>query len=142
MELEKQIQTFMVDLDVDSKNSSVAGQALDMCLKLVAPEYSEIPWNRYKEFMLFLEERNVNPVLFAYKDARFGCLSRAAAVFLHHWQDLKDLMSANPGVNNRLACLVREVMELPYLIPVFLVFACFGKPLVFFKLIKVLLNLG
>ena len=130
MELEKQIQTFMVDLDVDSKNSSVAGQALDMCLKLVAPEYSEKPWNRYKEFMLFLEERNVNPVLFAYKDARFGCLSRAAAVFLHHWQDLKDLMSANPGVNNRLACLVREVMELPYLIPVFVVFACFGVHMV------------
>ena len=55
MELEKQVQTFMVDLDVDSKNSSVAGQALDMCLKLVAPEYSEKPWNKYKEFMLLLE---------------------------------------------------------------------------------------
>ena len=29
---------FMVGLDVDSKNSSVAGTALDIMLKLVAPE--------------------------------------------------------------------------------------------------------
>ena len=130
MELEKQVQTFMVDLDVDSKNSSVAGQALDMCLKLVAPEYSEKMWNKYSEFMLFLEEKKVKPVLFAYKDARFGCLSRAAAVLIHHWSDLKEFMAANPGINNRLACLVREVMELPYLLPVFVVFACFGVHMV------------
>ena len=130
MELEKQVQMFMVDLDVDSKNSSVAGQALDMCLKLVAPEYSEKMWNRHKEFLMFLEERETQPVLFAYKDARFGCLSRAAAVLIHHWTDLKDFLAANPGVNNRLACLVREVMELPYLLPVFAVWACYGVHLV------------
>ena len=132
MELEKQVQTFMVDLDVDSKNSSVAGQALDMCLKLVAPEYSEKPWNKYKEFMLYLEEKKVKTVLFAYKDARFGCLSRAAAVLIHHWSDLREFMAANPGINNRLACLVREVMELPYLLPVFVVFACFGVHMVIY----------
>lgn len=130
MELEKVVHTFMVDLEVDSKSSSVAGQALDMCLKLVAPEYSEKMWNRYKEFVVFLKEREVQPVLFAYKDARFGCLSRAAAVLLHHWTDLKDFLAAFPGINNRLACLVREVMELSYLIPVFVVWACFGVHLV------------
>ena len=83
IELEKLVQTFMVDLDVDSKSSSVAGQALDMCLKLVAPEYIEKMWNRYKYFIVFLEHREVQPVLFAYKDVRFGCLSRAAAVLLY-----------------------------------------------------------
>jgi hypothetical protein len=112
MELEKLVQTFMVDLDVDTKSSSVAGQALDMCLKLVAPEYSEKMWNRYKEFIVFLEEREVKPVLFAYKDARFGCLSRAAAVLLYHWTDLRDFLAAFPSINNRLACLVREVNPL------------------------------
>ena len=31
---------FMVSLDISSENSSVAGLALDILLKLVAPEYS------------------------------------------------------------------------------------------------------
>ena len=80
--------------------------------------------------MVFLEERGVKPVLFAYKDARFGCLSRAAAVLLHHWTDLSDFLAAFPEINNRLACLVREVMALSYLTPVFITWACFGVHLV------------
>lgn len=90
-----------------------------MCLKLVAPGY--------------IEEREVQPVLFVYKDARFGCLSRAAAMLLYHWTDLRDFLTAFPGINNRLACLAREVMELPYLIPVFVVWACFGVHMVGFN---------
>ena len=46
MELEKLVQTSMVDLDVDSKNSSVAGQSLDMCLNLVAPPLSRSTYSR------------------------------------------------------------------------------------------------
>ena len=38
MDLDRLVQTFIVDLDVDSNNSSVDGQALNMCLKLIAPE--------------------------------------------------------------------------------------------------------
>lgn len=48
METEQEVKGFMVDLDYDSKNSSLAGQALDMILHLVAPEYSHKPWNRNK----------------------------------------------------------------------------------------------
>uniref|UniRef100_A0AAV2MI12 Uncharacterized protein n=1 Tax=Knipowitschia caucasica TaxID=637954 RepID=A0AAV2MI12_KNICA len=94
MKMEQVLQSFMVDLDVDSKNASVAGQALDMCLKLVAPEYAHKPWNRYKEFLHFLEQKQ------------------------------------NPHINNRLACLVKEVMELPYLKVVLVVFDCLGVHLV------------
>ena len=47
----------MVDLDVDSEDDTVAGQALNMCLKLIAPEYSARPKNKYKEFLMFLVER-------------------------------------------------------------------------------------
>ena len=88
------------------------------------------PGTSTKSSCCCLREKKVKPVLFAYKDARFGCLSRAAAVLIHHWFDLKEFMAANPGINNRLACLVREVMELPYLLPVFVVFACFGVHMV------------
>jgi hypothetical protein len=38
-----------------------------------------------------------------------------------------------PSINDRLAWLVSEVMELPYLIPVFVVWACFGVHLVGFN---------
>lgn len=130
MGLDKLVQSFMVDLDVDSKNSSVAGQALDMCLKLVAPKYNAKLWNKYKEFMAFLEERGAMAVLFSYKDSRFGCLSRAAAVLLYHWPHLCEFLALNPSINNRLVCLVREVMELSYLKPVLAVFACLGVHLV------------
>ena len=128
MGLDKLVQSFMVDLDVDSKNSSVAGQALDMCLKLVAPEYSAKPWNKYKEFLMFLEERGAKDVLFSYKDSRVGCLSRAAAVLLYHWPHLCEFLAVNPNINNRLACLVREVMKLSYLKQVLAVFACLVEP--------------
>ena len=38
MKMEEVVKFFMVDLDYDTKNSSIAGQALDMVLCLVAPE--------------------------------------------------------------------------------------------------------
>ena len=75
MKMDQVLKGFMVELEIDTKNSSLEGQALDMCLKLVAPEYSHKPWNRNKECIYFLEQRNVSSVLFAYKDNRFGCLS-------------------------------------------------------------------
>eukprot|EP00058_Branchiostoma_floridae_P018115 XP_002603604.1 hypothetical protein BRAFLDRAFT_93148 [Branchiostoma floridae] len=130
MKMEQVLKGFMVDMEVESKNTSLAGQSLDMCLKLVAPEYSHKPWNRYKPFLLFLEQRNVSNVLFAYKDNRFGCLSRAAAVLIHIYDHLVEFLRQNPHINNRLACLVREVLELPYLKVVLVVFACLGVHLV------------
>ena len=130
MKMEQVLKGFMVDMECHSKNTSVAGQALDMCLKLVAPEYAHKPWNRYNEFLVFLKQRQVSSVLFAYKDNRFGCLSRAAAVLLYNYDHLTDFLKQNPHINNRLACLVREVLDLPYLKVVLAVFACLGVHLV------------
>ena len=126
MKMEQILKGFMVDLELDTKNASLAGQALDMCLKLVAPEFAHKPWNRYKEFVHFLQERHVSSVLFAYKDSRFGCLSRAAAVLIYIYDHLADFLRQNPQINNRLACLVREVLVLPYLKVALVVFACLG----------------
>ena len=130
MKMDELVQGFMVDLDVDSKNGSVAGHSVDMCLLLVAPEYNAKPWNKNKQFLQFLDERGAHEVLFSFKDSRFGCLSRAAAVLLFHWEHLKEFLALNPSINNCLACLVREVMELPYLQPVLAVIACLGVHLV------------
>ena len=65
MKMDQVLKGITVEFEIDTKNSSLAGQALDMCLKLVAPEYSHKPWNGHKEFIHFLEQRNVSSVLFA-----------------------------------------------------------------------------
>ena len=126
MKVEQILQKFMVAMKLDSKHGSLAGQALDMCLKLVAPEYRHKPWNYYKKFVNYLQQKNVPVTLFSYKDKRFGCLSQAAGVLLHLMPHLMDFLSSNPQINNCLACLVREVLELPYLKVVYVVFAAIG----------------
>ena len=117
---------FMVSLDISSKNSSIAGLALDIMLKLVAPEYSFKQWNYYSQFCLFLEGQGLEPVMFSYKDQRFGCLSRAAAVMLYLFEPLEDFLKENPQIVNKLSCLARDLLQLPYLKTIFLVYASLG----------------
>ena len=80
----------MPALPLDSKNGSMAGHSI-MCMRLVAPEYNAKPLNKNKQFLQFLDDRGANAVLFIFKDSRFGCLSRAAAVLLFHWEHLKEV---------------------------------------------------
>ena len=130
MKMEQVLKGFLVDLEIDTKNSSMAGQAIDISLKLVASEYSHKPWNHHDEFLLYLKQRNISNMLFAYKVNRFGCLSWAAAVLLYYYYHLTSYLDQNPGVNNRLACLSREVLALPYLKPVLSTLALLGIYLV------------
>lgn len=130
MKMENILSHFIVDLDFDSKNGSFSGQALDMMLKFVAPEFDQKMWNYYKLFDNFLKNNEIKNVLFAYKDHRFGCLSRAAAVLLYNYEWLALFLQAHPQITNRLACLVRNLLELPYIKVVFTVFAAFGVHLV------------
>ena len=68
MKIDEDLKQFMVGMELDSKNGSLAGQALDMILKLVAPEFSHKMWNYYKQFTSYLETKGVKSTLFAYKD--------------------------------------------------------------------------
>ena len=70
MKLEHIIKNFMVDLEMDSKNGSFAAQSLDMCLRLVAPEYSHKPWNYNNLYVNHIEQQQVDLTLFCYKDQR------------------------------------------------------------------------
>ena len=80
MKLELVVKNFMVDIDMDSKKSSFAGQALDMCLRLVAPEYSNKPWNYNHLYINHLHQEGADMTLFCYKDQQFGALSKACGV--------------------------------------------------------------
>ena len=130
MKLETVIAKFMIAIDLDSKHHSLASQALDMCLKLVAPEYVQKPWNYYKQYRCYLENKEVEFSLFSYKDHRFGCLSRAAAVLLHNYEHLSSFLDENPQISNKLACGVRELLNLPYLKVIFCAFASLGVQLI------------
>ena len=55
MGLPKLFSKFMCSMELDSKNRSLAGQALDMMLRLVAPEYRHKSWNYYGQFTTYLE---------------------------------------------------------------------------------------
>jgi hypothetical protein len=148
MKLDTLLSKFMCTMELDSKNGSLAGQSLDMMLKLVAPEYKHKSWNYYGQFTHHLEQRGVPLTLFSYKDqrcsfnhpiddihiepfpCRFGCLSRASAVLLFNYDHLEGFLSANPQISNKLACLVRELLNLPYLKVVYATFALLGVQII------------
>ena len=126
MKLEHIVKNFMVDIDMDSNKGSFAGRALDMCLRLVAPEYSHKPWNYNHLYINYLQQVEADMTLFCYKNQRFGCMSKASGVLLQNLPHLKQFLSIHPNINNKLACLVREVMDLPHLVVVLAVFAGIG----------------
>ena len=130
MTLEAIFKNFMVDLDFDSKHGSVVGQALDCMLRLIAPEYSHKPWNYYRQFVHYLKEQDIKQVLFSYKDQRFGCLSRAAAVMVLIFPYIESFLENNPGITNRLACIVRSFLTIEYFKPALVVFGVIGIQLV------------
>ena len=130
MKLETVLSQFMVGMELDSKSGSLAGQALDMQLKLVAPEYKHKSWNYHGLYTHYLEQRNVELSLFSYKDARFGLLGRASAVLLHNHDHLESFLAHHPHISNKLACLVRELMNLPHLKVIYACFALLGVQLV------------
>ena len=130
MGLDKVLSTFMCQMELDSKNGSLAGQSLDMILRLVAPEFRHKAWNYYGAYTVYLEERGVPLTLFCYKDNRFGCLSRAAAVLLFNYEHIAGFLASNPQISNKLACLVREILTLPHMKVIYAAFALMGIHLV------------
>ena len=130
MGLDKVLAGFMVGLELDSKHGSMAGQSLDMMLRLVAPEYKHKSWNYYGTYIHYLQERGLDITLFSYKDHRFGCLSRASAVLLMNYDHIEGFLSTNPQISNKLACLIRELQNLPHLKVIFTAFAILGVQLI------------
>ena len=49
---------------------------------------------------------------------------------MFNFDTLSLFLKDNPSINNRLACLVRDLMELPYIKAVLVVFAAFGIQLI------------
>ena len=68
--------------------------------------------------------------MFLYKDERFGCFPKACAVVLFSKDSLKAFLGKNTDIDNRLACIVRDILKQEYLPLVLAVIAAFGIQLI------------
>ena len=68
--------------------------------------------------------------MFLYKEERFGCFPKAASVVLYSRESFYQFLSTHPDVDNRLACIVRNIYRQEYLVLVLAVVSAFGMQLV------------
>ena len=122
---------FMLDVDIDQCKGSVSLQLLAWALNMFGPDWIQKPWNYFLDFKAhMIKQGNKNVHLFSLKDARFGCLSKSAAVALYHWTDFQLFLSTHDTITNKLACLTRDAMEFDYIKSVLAVVAAFGIQLI------------
>ena len=75
---------FLVEVGIDPKQDSVAIASIKWMLALFGPDNLSKPWNYHNEFLEYLNQNNRKSFLINVEDARFGCLSRCAAIACHH----------------------------------------------------------
>ena len=121
---------FMVQMDQNSKNGSLAGQFFDCITRLVGMEMKHKPWNRGEDFKKYCQEIQIENEMFLYKDERFGCFPKACAVVLYMRETVNDFLATHPDIDNRLACIVRDTYDQEYLVLVLAVVGAFGLQLV------------
>ena len=68
--------------------------------------------------------------MFLYKDEHFGCFPKACAVYIYYKDTLQNYLIANTNIDNRLVCLVRDIIEHEYALLVMAVVAIFGIELI------------
>ena len=128
--VENILESFLVTIDQSSKNGCLAGKFVDCITRLAGKELSHKPWNRGSEFEKFCNECGEKYEMFLYKDERFGCFPKACAVCLYSRDLLNEFLLSHPDIDNKLACIVRDVYQQEYLVLVLAVVAAFGLQLV------------
>ena len=121
---------FVVQIEFESKNGSIVGQFVDCITRLVGIELKHKPWNRGEEFKRFCTEQDVCYEMFLYKDERFGCYPKACAVCIYSKEVLQNFLMTNTNIDNRLACLVRDIIDHEYALLSMTVVAVFGIQLI------------
>ena len=113
-----------------TKNDSIVGQFVDCITRLVGMELKHKPWNRGEEFKRYCTQQELSYEMFLYKDERFGCFPKACAVCIYSKEILKDFLTINTNIDNRLACLVRDIYDQEYAQLTMAVVAVFGVQLI------------
>ena len=124
------ISSFLVDMEYESKNGSVFGQFVDQICRLCGLELSYKPWCIGPGLKRFCNENHVQYEMFLYKDERFGCFPKASAVVLYSCDIIQDYLYSHPDIDNRLACIVRDIFDQEYVKLCLTVVAAFGLQIV------------
>jgi hypothetical protein len=98
--------------------------------RLVGMELQHKPWNRGEDFKKYCAEQGKLYTMFLYKDERFGCFPKACAVSIYSRELLQEFLLSHPDIDNRLACLVRDIYSQDYLKLMMAVVAVFGLQLI------------
>ena len=122
--------SFLLDVDIDQRKDTVAMSTVSWTLSLFGPDNINKPWNYYKDFRIYLEQKEKSIHLFLLKEARFGALSRSAAIMCYHWDDFFSFLSSHDYITNKLACLVRDALSLEYVKVVVSVVAIVGMQII------------
>ena len=114
MGMQTLFKSFTGNVDIDQKKDTIAISTIYWCLNLFGPDKSSKPWNYYQEFSTFMKEKNKLVHLFSLKDAHFGKLSKCSAIMCYHWNDFSSFLESYSDITNKLACLVRDALNLDY----------------------------
>ena len=121
---------FVVEIEYECKNGSLVGQFVDCITRLVGMELKHKPWNWGEDFKKYCAEQGKSYAMFLYKDERFGCFPKACAVCIYSRELLQEFLLSHPDIDNRLACIVRDIYSQDYLKLVMAVVAVFGLQLI------------
>ena len=130
MKIDNISKAFLLDVSIDQTSDTVSFSFVSWVLSLFGPDKVQMPWNYHSAFCAFMKREGRIVHLFNLKDARFACLSRCAAIVLFHWEDFRDFLERNDCITNKLACLVRDAMELEYIRIVLAAVAAYGLQLI------------
>ena len=107
--------------------SNVSKSTINAILKLISPQFQHKPYNLKKEFDILLVELggNTKNLAFALRSHRFGALEMAAAIVIHHWDEIVILCEKAENRND-LIIFCRTTMECVFVKIVILSFALIG----------------
>ena len=124
------LEGFCVSIEQESKNGSLVGQFVDCMTRLVGLEMKHKPWNRGEQFKKYCVDEGCLYTMFLYKDERFGCFPKACAVCIYSREILQEFLMSHPDIDNRLACLVRDIYGQEYVKLCMAVVGVFGIQLI------------
>ena len=130
MNMENIFRGFILYVIIDQSSETISFTFVSWVLNLFGPDMIQKPWNSNSDFELFMKRKGKPVYLFHLKDERFACLPRCAAIVIYHWNGFLNFLDQHDYITNKLACLVRDAMEMEYILVVLTAVAAFGIHLV------------
>ena len=97
-----------VGFQFDLENKIVVIQILDCWMRLTSVRWHAKPWNKYKSFTDFAEQRGLKNVGHMLHANRFGEFEERCAGGLYLADAWVEWLKCQPAVRNQLACYLRE----------------------------------